>query len=64
MIKLLVVSTIKMSESDLRLYASRIPERAKDIKPEKFVEDLKNGRRICIEYPDGTVTAYEIMADN
>lgn len=64
MVKLLVVSTLKMSESDLKWYASRIPERAKDISPEKFIEDLKKGNRVCIEYPDGTTTTYEIMGDN
>lgn len=64
MIKLLVVSTLNMSESDLKWYASKVPERAEDITPEKFIEDLKKGCKVCINYPDGTFTTYEIMGDN
>ena len=63
MIKLLVMSTLNMTEEDLEEYAARIPERAKDLKPEKFIEDIKAGRRVIIEYPDKTVTSYELIAD-
>lgn len=64
MIKLLVMSTLNMTEEDLVAYAARIPERAKDLQPEKFIEDIKAGRRVVIEYPDKTITSYELIVDH
>ena len=62
--KLLVCSILKMDEADLRWYAERNPERAKDLPPAEFVEKIKNGERIVIEYEDGTITSYELIAEN
>lgn len=62
--KLLVCSTLNMDEADLRWYAKINAERAKDLPPAEFVEKIKNGERIVIEYPDGTITSYELIADN
>lgn len=53
-----------MTEEDLVAYAARIPERAKDLQPEKFIEDIKSGRRVVIEYPDKTITSYELIVDH
>lgn len=64
MIKLLVISTLNMTEEELEAYASHMPERAKDIKPEKFIEDIKLGKRIVVEYPDKTITSYELIVDH
>lgn len=62
--KLLVCSTLNMDEADLRWYAERNAERAKDLPPTEFVEKIKNGERIVIEYQDGTITSYELIAYN
>lgn len=62
--KLLVCSTLNMDEADLRWYAERNAERAKDLPPAEFVEKIKKGERIVIEYKDGTITSYEQIAEN
>lgn len=61
MIKLLVQSTLIMDEQQLRDYAYRVPERAKGLSPEKFLEDLNSGQQVIIEYQDKTITAYQIV---
>jgi hypothetical protein len=53
-----------MDEADLRWYAERNAERAKDLPPAEFVEKIKNGERIVIEYKDGTISSYELIAEN
>lgn len=64
MMKLLVTSTVIMDERELQEYAERNSERVKLLSPEKFIEQLKNGHRVIVQYPDGTTTSYEIVADN
>lgn len=62
--KLLVTSTLIMDERELQEYAERNSEGVKLLSPEKFIEQLKNGLRVIVQYPDGTTTSYEIVADN
>lgn len=62
--KLYVCSTLEMDDADLRWYAERNAERAKDLPPTEFVDKIKNGEKIVIQFPDGTTTSYEMIADN
>lgn len=61
MIKLLVTSTLIMSEEDLWWYAARNSERAKNLKPEEFIRKIKSGERIVVKFPDETITSYELI---
>lgn len=62
--KLYVCSTLKMDDADLRWYAERNAKLAEDLPPTEFVDKIKNGEKIVIQFPDGTTTSYEMIADN
>lgn len=61
--KLLVISTLDMTDQQLQDYAEAIPSRIKDITAEKFLQDLQRGRQINVKYPDGTTTTYQIIKE-
>lgn len=61
MIKLLVTSTITMSEEDLLWYATKNSERSEIIKPLEFINKIKAGERIVVKFPDETITSYELI---
>lgn len=63
MIKLLVMSTLNMTEQEFEWYAGRVKDRAENLDPKKFIEQIKSGQRVVIEYPDKTITSYELIVD-
>lgn len=62
-VRLLVMSTLIMDEVELRDYAYRNSERAKDLSPDEFLDKLYAGKRVCVKFPDGTITTYEVIDD-
>lgn len=62
-IKLLVISTLKMDKVDLRYYAKCCCSRTEDMEVDEFLDKIYNGERMCVEFPDGTVTTYEIIKE-
>lgn len=61
--KLLVISTLNMTDQQLEDYAAAVPSRVKDITAEKFLQDLQKGQQIDVKYPDGTTTTYQIIKE-
>lgn len=62
--KLLVQSTLTITYKELLDYAERVSERIEGIKPAEFVDKIQNGGKICVKYPDGTITTYEMIIEN
>lgn len=63
MINLLVMSNIKMSEDDLYRYAESLSNRTHGLLPSEFIEKIKKGERVVVQYPDGTITSYELIVE-
>lgn len=61
MIKLLVTSTITMSEEEFFEYARHVEERCKELPRDKFAGTLLSGKSIKATFPDGTKTTYEVI---
>lgn len=61
MIKILVTSTIEMSEEDFFSYAKNIHNRYPKIKANDFAETLLSGETVTIDFKDGTNTSYEAI---
>lgn len=62
--KLYVTSVIKMDKPELREYAARVADRAEGLDVDEFLDKIYKGERICIRYPDDTVTTYEQVKEN
>ena len=62
--KLFVQSTINIDEDELLKYAEMVSETALGMKPKDFVEQVKRGYKVCVEFPDKTVSTYEIIVEN
>ena len=63
MINLLVMSNLKMSEEELHRYAESLSMRTQSLLPEEFVEKIKRGERVVVQYPDGAITSYELVVE-
>ena len=63
-VKLLVMSTLEMERDELRWYAHRVSQRADGLSETEFLDKVYNGERVCIKFPDGTVTTYELIEEN
>lgn len=62
--KLFVQSTVIITDNELLKYAERVSERIEGIKPAEFVKKIQNGERVCVKYPDETITTYEMIIEN
>ena len=62
--KLLVQSTLSITDKELLDYAEKVSERIEGIKPAEFVKKIQNGERVCVKYPDETITTYEMIVEN
>ena len=61
MIKILVTSTIEMSEQEFFAYAQSIHQRYPKIKSNEFAEEILSGGQVNIDFQDGTKTTYEAI---
>ena len=61
MIKILVTSTIEMSEEDFFSYAKNIHNRYPKIKANDFAEEILSGGQVSVDFKDGTNTTYEAI---
>lgn len=61
MIKLLVTSTIKMTEDEFFEYARHVEERCKELPRDKFASTLLSGKSINATFPGGAKTTYEVI---
>lgn len=61
MIKLLVTSTIKMTEDEFFSYAKSVESRVPGVDRDKFAGTLLSGKPVIVNYPDGTHTSYEAV---
>lgn len=62
-VKLLVMSTLEMEKDELRWYAHRVSQRADGLTETEFLDKVYKGERICVKFPDGTVTTYELIEE-
>lgn len=62
-VKLLVMSTLEMDKADLRYYAHRVAQRAEGLSENEFLDKVYKGERVCIKFPDETVTTYELIEE-
>lgn len=58
--KLLVLSVVEMSDTELSVYSKGIKDRI-NISPEEFIKKLKDGEQLKAEFQDGTITTYELI---
>ena len=63
-VKLFVMSTLEMDKADLRYYAHRVSQRAEGLSENEFLNKIYKGERVCIKFPDETVTTYELIEEN
>ena len=61
MIKMLITSTVEMSEQEFFSYAQSIHHRYPKIKSNDFAETLLSGETVTIDFKDGTNTSYEAI---
>ena len=61
--KLLVVSTLDMTEQQLQDYAESVQHRTKELTAQKFLQTLKGSGQVNVKYPDGTFTTYQIIKE-
>ena len=61
MIKILVTSTIEMTEQEFFAYAQSIHQRYPKIKSNEFAEEILSGGQVNIDFKDGTNTTYEAI---
>lgn len=63
-VKLLVISTLEMEKDELRWYAHRVSQRTDGLTEAEFLDKVYKGERVCIKFPDETVTTYELIEEN
>ena len=61
MIKILVTSTIEMTEQEFFAYAQSIRQRYPKVKSNDFAEEILSGGQVNIDFQDGTKTTYEAI---
>ena len=61
--KLLVISTLNMTDQELREYAEDIPNRVKGLTAEKFLQDLRKDQQVKVKYHDKTITVYQLIKE-
>lgn len=61
MIKMLITSTVEMSEQEFFAYAQSIHHRYPKIKSDDFAEEILSGGQVSIDFKDGTNTTYEAI---
>lgn len=61
MIKMLITSTVEMSEQEFFSYAQSIHQRYPKIKSNEFAEEILSGGQVSIDFQDGTNTTYEAI---
>ncbi|MBR1604666.1 MAG: hypothetical protein IJ660_00990 [Alphaproteobacteria bacterium] len=62
--KLLVTSTVNITDECLRLFAESCQNVFPNVTAEQFLKDIYSGNKATLEYPDHTASTYEIVKEN
>ena len=62
--KIFVQSVIELTEQQLLDYAEGVSDRTENLSPLEFVNKIKQGEKIIVEFPDKTITAYELVIES